>query len=81
MPKTKTYPLSLYDIYISAFLDYQGVKPTLIKEGTRIEFCFPNDETVHKLMTLYNSNPSSIPLLDYIAHLRKLRSQMLSMRG
>ncbi len=81
MPKTTTYALSLFDIYLSSFLDYHGIEPRIIKEGTRAMFCFPDDDRVHKLITIYNSNPTSIPLLDYIAHLRKLRSQMLSMRG
>ena len=68
-----------YDINLSAYLAYRGIEPVLAKENTRVVFCFPNDTLTHQIMAEYNGNPS-IPLLDFIGHLRKLRAQMLSMR-
>jgi hypothetical protein len=75
-----TSTLPLHDINLSAFLDYRGIEPVLIKENTRVIFCFPNDKVTHQLMAEYNTNPL-IPVLDYVSHLRKLRAQMLSQRG
>lgn len=69
-----------YDINLSAYLAYRGIKPVLVKENTRVVFCFPNDPRTHQTMAEYNGNPS-VPLLDFIGHLRRLRAMMLSMRG
>jgi len=33
MPKTTTYALSLFDIYLSSFLTTTVLKPRIIKEG------------------------------------------------
>ncbi|MGO9139157.1 MAG: DUF5659 domain-containing protein [Syntrophales bacterium] len=78
-PKS-TSTLPLHDINLSAYLDYRGIEPALVKENTRIVFCFPNNAETHRLMAEYNQNPA-VPILDFISHLRKLRSLMLSQRG
>lgn len=72
--------IPLQDIYLSAYLDYRGAEPILIKENTRVIFHFANNQQTLKLLAEYNTNPS-IPLMDYVSHLRKLRSKMISMRG
>ena len=69
-----------YDINLSAYLAYRCIEPVLVKENTRVVFYFPNDARTHQLMAEYNGNPT-VPLLDFIGHLRKLRAQMLSLRG
>jgi len=72
-----TFPI--YDIHQAAFLDLNGIPPIFTKSGTRVVFEFPATRTVTKLLDTYNQNPS-IPILDYVNVLRRLRSQMLSMR-
>jgi hypothetical protein len=76
---TTTSQIPIHDINLSAFLAHRGVEPELLKEGSRVVFCFPNDETTYSLMQLYNRNPP-VSVLDYVGHLRRLRAQMLSMR-
>jgi hypothetical protein len=71
--------IPIYDINLSAFLQYEGVTPHLQKEGSRVIFFFPNNTKTYALMKVYNENPT-IPILDFIGHLRRLRSQMLAMR-
>ena len=78
--KKNSSMIPLYDINLSAFLQYQGITPQLQKEGSRVVFFFPSDNKTHELMRVYNQNPT-VPVLDFIGHLRRLRSQMLAMRG
>lgn len=72
--------IPIFDINLSAFLQYQGITPQLQKEGSRVIFCFPNDNRTQQAMKKYNENPI-VPVLDFVGHLRKLRAQMLSQRG
>ncbi|MFO7666274.1 MAG: DUF5659 domain-containing protein [Desulfobacterales bacterium] len=85
MKKTNTSDLLqtflyIYDINVSAYLEYKGLTPELKKEGTRVIFCFPNSPETQILMIEYYNNPS-VKLVDFISHLRRLRAQMLSLRG
>lgn len=73
-------PLYLYEIHVAAFLQSKGVNVELKKEGTRVIFCFPNSTITHSLIEDYYSNPT-VKLVDFVSHLRRLRSQMLSLRG
>jgi hypothetical protein len=75
-----TFPLYIYDIHESAYLQFKGLSPELKKEGTRVVFCFPNTPETQSLIDDYYTNPT-VRLVDYISHLRRLRAQMLSMRG
>jgi hypothetical protein len=77
---TLNFPLYLYDIHTSAYLQFKGLNPELKKEGTRVVFCFPNTPETQYLIDDYHNNPI-VQLLDYVSHLRRLRSQMLSMRN
>jgi hypothetical protein len=72
--------LPIFDIHTAAFLSLNGINPHFIKSGTRVLFQFDVTRDVTKLLDQYNQNPS-VQLLEYVAHLRRLRSQMLSMRG
>jgi hypothetical protein len=76
---TANSTIPYHDIHLSAYLDYRGIAPVLFKEHGRVIFNFPNDSMTYRTISEYNANPQ-IPLLDYIRHLRKLRSMMLSMR-
>lgn len=78
--KTQTFPLFIYDIHESAYLQYKGLNPDLKKEGTRVLFSFPNTPETQKMIDDYYKNPT-VKLVDYVSHLRRLRAQMLSMRG
>lgn len=69
----------ILDIHLSSFLSLQGIDPELTKQGTRVVFEFPASQEVNKLTRAYNENPS-VPVLDFVHHLRKLRSQMFAMR-
>ncbi len=81
MPKAKTpSTIPYHDIHLSSYLAYRGVEPVLVKGGTRVVFHFPNDSQTHRLIAEFNTNPT-LPVLDFIKHLRKLRAQMLSMRN
>jgi len=77
---TLNSPLYIHDIHVSAYLQFKGLNPELKKEGTRVVFCFPNSPETQSLMDDYYNNPT-VRLVDYISHLRRLRAQMLSMRG
>ena len=77
--KTNSSMLPLYDINLAAFLQHRGIVPSLQQQGSRVVFIFPNDSKTHQLMQLYNENPV-VPVLDFVGHLRRLRSQMMSMR-
>jgi hypothetical protein len=77
---TSNYPIYIYDIYVSSYLHFKGINPELKKEGTRVIFCFPNTPEIQSLMDNYYKNPT-VGLVDYVSHLRRLRAQMLSLRG
>ena len=78
--KTNSSMLPLYDINLAAFLQHRGIVPSLQQQGSRVVFFFPNDNTTHRIMKEYNEN-LMVPVLDFVGHLRRLRSQMLSMRS
>lgn len=71
--------LPILDIHQAAYLELHGIEPNLTKQGTRVIFEFPSRKPVFDLIQQYNSNPS-VNVLDYVSHLRRLRSQMLAMR-
>lgn len=73
-------PLYLYEIHVAAFLQLKGVNVELKKEGTRVIFCCINSPATHSLIEDYYSNPT-VKLIDFVSNLRRLRAQMLSLRG
>jgi len=79
MKKNTSSLIPINDINLSAFLDFKGIRPVLKKEGTRVIFYFTNDSETQQAMIAYNSNPA-VPILDFVATLRRLRAQMLSLR-
>jgi hypothetical protein len=71
--------LPLYDIYPAAFLEFHNIKLNLIKQGSRVVFEVPAAEETYQLLREYQDN-NLIPLLDYVAILRRLRARMLEAR-
>jgi hypothetical protein len=71
--------LPLFDIHQAAFLEFKGTPPVLTKQGSRVVFEVPATEHTYALLRGYQDNPS-IPLLDYVAVLRRLRARMLEAR-
>ena len=72
--------MPLHDIYAVTFLDYKGHEPVLVREGRRVTFFVPDEPAIYQLLGEFNGNPE-IPLLDYLTHLKKIRAQMISVRG
>jgi len=71
--------LPLYDIHQAAFLELRGTPPILTKQGGRVVFEVPANEETYRLLREYQDN-NLIPLLDYVAVLRRLRARMLEAR-
>lgn len=78
MAKAKKVPIN--DIWLAAFLDSQGLRPEITKQGTRVVFEFPATDDFYRLARAYNENPQ-VPLLNYITAVRQLRAQMISAKG
>jgi hypothetical protein len=79
MEKTRN-TLSIIDIHQAAYLHLQGVEPSLTRQGTRVIFEFPGSQAVLALLKRYNANPP-VNVLDFVSHLRRLRSRMLEVRN
>jgi hypothetical protein len=69
-----------HDIYSSAYADYKGIPPDLVRENRRVIFLLPDSPRTYQILNEFNNNPK-IPLLDFLTHLKKLRAQMISLRG
>lgn len=76
--ETKTIPL--HDIYQTAYCAYKGIDVTFTKQDRRVIFHLPDNPDTYQLLAEFNNNPK-LPLLDYLTHLRKLRAQMINLRG
>lgn len=72
--------LPIFDIHQAAYLILNGIEANVTKQGTRVVFEFPGKQAVFALMQKYNENPP-VNILDFVSHLRRLRAQMLTMRG
>jgi len=72
--------IPVFDIHTASYLELKNISPQLTMQGTRVVFEFDPTDEVYKLLREYQSNPS-IPILDYVNVLRRLRARMLSMRG
>jgi hypothetical protein len=72
--------MPVFDIHTASYLELKNILAELTLQGTRVVFEFPATEEVYTLLRQYQGNPS-VPILDYVNVLRRLRSRMLSMRG
>ena len=71
--------IPLYEIHEVAFLSLNNVQVEFEKRGTRVVFLVPSTPETYQLLAEYNENPK-ISILDFVGCLRKVRSQMLSIR-
>lgn len=76
----KNQKFTTLDLYLASFLSLRGHAPAFIRQGTRIVFEFPATDEVYRFAAEYNGSPE-VSLLDFIAEVRKNRSQMLAGRG
>ena len=72
--------IPVFDINVATFLELNNAPPELTMLGSRVVFEFESSDAVYTLLRAYQSNPS-VPILDYVNVLRRLRARMLSMRG
>ncbi len=68
------------DIYLTAFLIYHGLRPTLESRNGKIIFSFPQSDDLYRLMTEYNSD-IPIPCASYVTTIKMVRSWMLAKKG
>lgn len=66
------------DLYLSAYLSLHGLQPSL-KINNKIIFCFPVSDKLYQLIEQYNSD-KPVPVASFVASLKTLRSQMLSLK-
>jgi hypothetical protein len=76
----KKEKVPIMDIYLAGYLTMQGIPPELTLQGTRVCFEFPATKEVYKHAKDYNDNPD-VPILNFVATVRRLRAQMLAGRG
>lgn len=69
--------LELLDLYIAAFLLFNGIPPKLILKNGKVLFVFGATDEVYRLMNLFNSN-EDVPVADYTAAIKTLRGRMLT---
>ena len=58
------------DLWLSSYLAYRGILPTLVNKNSRIVFLFPQSDTLYKLLNAFNSG-DPVPLSDYITFIRR----------
>ncbi|MBF0487209.1 MAG: hypothetical protein HQK98_03525 [Nitrospirae bacterium] len=80
MEKSQSQRIAINDINLSAFLTLKGITPDLTLTSGRVIFEFPITDELYNEVKAYNTN-ELVPCLDFISALRRLRGQMLSMRG
>ena len=80
MTKTEQKTFQTLDIGLASFLDLHYLPSTLEVNNEKVVFTFPISDDLYKLITNYNSN-MSVPVLDFVTTLKKLRGQMLTLRG
>lgn len=69
--------IPVFDIHTATYLELNGIAPELTLQGTRVIFEFPATDEVYKTLREYQGNPS-VPVLDYVNVLRRLRGKMLT---
>ena len=80
MRKTEQKTYQILDIGLASFLELHHLPPKLELNNGRVIFTFPVSDDLYKLITNYSSNVTG-HILDFEPTLKKLRGQMLTMRG
>lgn len=68
------------DLYLSSFLAFHGIQPTLENINGKVVFFFPASEELYQLIARYNSN-EAVPVNSFVTVIKMLRAQLLSLRG
>jgi hypothetical protein len=68
------------DLWLSSYLSYRGIIPTLENRNNRIVFLFPQSDTLYKLLNAFNSG-DPVPLSEYIDIYKALKVRMFQARG
>ncbi len=76
-PHTARRTMGIMDIYVSAFLLYRGLQPTVELRGNKAVFVFETLPGVYDLLDQFNSN-ASVDVADYATAVKTLRGKMLS---
>jgi len=71
--------LPLNDIYEVSWLHYNGIEANEVKQGGRVVFEVPAIEETYRLLREYQEGPT-VPLLDFVRALRRVRARMLDVR-
>ncbi len=69
-----------FDVWLSAYLQVYYTSPELQLINSKVVFSFPHSDDLYKFLANYNGNVN-VPIADYVATVKTLRGQMLSMRG
>ena len=72
--------IPILDIHQSTWLRLHGQEPELTLQGTRVVFHHKATPEVYRLLNQYHENPE-VKVLDFVHTLRRLRAEMLAMRG
>ncbi len=66
------------DIYLSAYLQLQGLRPRLERTNNKVIFSFPVNNQLYQFLLNFNSN-IDVPVADYVVTVKTLRGQMLTL--
>lgn len=80
MPKAEQKTFQTLDLYLASFLNLSGVSPKLEINNGKVVFVFSINDDLYRLIVNYNSNVN-VPVTDLVTTVKKLRGQMLTMRG
>jgi hypothetical protein len=80
MTKKEPRLFATLDIYLSAFLSFNGIPPTLEVRNGRVVFTFPASDSLYEFLERFNSNVN-VPVADFTTTIKTLRGQMLTLRG
>ncbi|MEW6214671.1 MAG: DUF5659 domain-containing protein [Nitrospirota bacterium] len=80
MTKTEQKTFTTLDIGLASFLELHNLPVKLEVNNGKVIFTFSVNEDLYKLIMDYNSNVS-VRVLDFVTTLKKLRGQLLTLRG
>lgn len=72
--------LSILDIYLSAFLSFHGIEPTLENRNGKIVFLFDNSDELYRLIDRFNSD-EEVPVNSFATQVKTLKGKLLTEKG
>jgi len=67
------------DIFLAAYLQFRNIPVELEVTNGRVDFLFPQSETLFKVLAAYHSN-DAVPLSTYLDTYKTLKAEMFSAR-